>query len=208
MLKAKPLFKSFFGLIILLVLLLVNHWVFSFWFKLEYLDWYMKNGALIGIVTAAVSMIWGNMREYTGLISANPLNYIGSYLQLVGLPIFVFGTHMRSNKGNAQGTSAFDILVTTIFVIALCVVLVIWLVTVVPLQYFVFLICGAPGRLFSNSQRQAVAKLNQTSLDIKEIGKKEEVPEGWWNVSISNKPVAITSLVSSLFFLIANTLLS
>ena len=126
MLKAKPLFKSFFGLIILLVLLLVNHWVFSIWFKLEYLDWYMKNGALIGIVTAAVSMIWGNMREYTGLISANPLNYIGSYLQLVGLPIFVFGTHMRSNKGNAQGTSAFDILVTTIFVIALCVVLGAW----------------------------------------------------------------------------------
>lgn len=205
--SASRLFKFLIGLIILLVLLLINQWGFSSWFDIGYFDWYLKNGALIGIATTAVSMVWGNMRQHTGLISTNPWDYLGSYLQLVGLPIFVFGTHLRSNEGKAKRDSTFDVLVTIIFVIVLCAILLLWLVVVVPLQYFVYLICGAPGRLISNSQRQVVAKLKLSRLDVKEISEQEEVPEGWWNASIADKPVAITSLFSSLFFLIVKPLL-
>ena len=152
-------------------------------------------------------MVWGNMRQHTGLISSNPWNYIGSYLQLVGLPVFVLGTHLKGNKGKTRPGSIFDVLITIIFIFVLCVVLLMWLFVVVPLQYFVYLICGAPGRLISNSQRQAVARLKFSRLDVKEISKADEVSEGWWNASIADKPVAITSLFSSLFFLIAKPLL-
>lgn len=198
---------SLLGLILLLALLFINQWIFNRWLSINYFEWYLQEGILIGVATAGVSMVWGDMREHTGLISANPWNYLGSYLQLAGLPIFVFGTHLKRNKGEAPSASIFDTFITMIFAIVLCAILLIWLVVAVPLQYFVYLICGAPGRLTSNSQRQAVARLELSSLEVKEISKGDVISDGWWNASITDKPVTITSLFSSLFFLIAQPLL-
>jgi len=205
--SAKRLIYSLVGLIILLILLFINQWIFNNWFNISYFDWYLQEGALIGAATAGVSMVWGDIREHTGLISANPWNYLGSYLQLVGLPIFVFGTHLKRNEGKTPPASIFDVFVTIIFGLFLCAILLIWLVVAVPLQYFVYLICGAPGRLTSNSQRQAVARLELSRLEVKEISKGDVISDGWWNASITDKPVTITSLFSSLFFLIAQPLL-
>jgi hypothetical protein len=204
--KLKRLLKFLWGLIILLLFIYVNQWVFKRWFQVGHFEWYLKNGALIGIATSVVSLVWGNMREHTGLISSNPWDYMGSYLQLVGLPIFVLGTHLKSDIGKAHRASLFDIGVSSLLFIVLCIVLLIWLVAVVPVQYFVYLICGAPGRIVSSSRCAAIAKLDGSRLAIKEIRADGEMPDGWWNAGFADKPVAITGLFSSILFVILKSM--
>jgi hypothetical protein len=190
-----------------LALLAVDQWVFMTWFKTTHLKWYLANGVLIGLVSSITSMAWGGMEKHTGLISSHPFDYIGSSLQLVGLPIYTLGTHFRSNKGEPRVIAIFDLILTILFLLVLVGAMVVWLVVVAPLQYFVFLICGAPARILSQSKRQPIAQLKGTQLTVNEIGSDEKVPEGWWSTSISQKPVAITNLFASLFFLIVKPLI-
>ena len=195
------------GLVIVLMLAAFNHWLFTTWFGITYLDWYLKNGALIGLVTAGVALTWGDMNKHTGLISAHPLVYVGACLQLVGIPLLVMGTHLRSNPDNRKPRSLFDALVTVLLVLILTGGMLVWLVVVVPLQYFVYLICGAPARFFSQSTRRAIAQLKDGRLQVAEIGQAEKVPDGWWDASIVSKPVPITNLFTALFFLILKMVL-
>ena len=205
--KINQFYKSLLGLTILVLLVFASQLLFKLWIKADFFTWYLKNGAMIGIATTAVSLVWGNMRLHSGLISANPWEYIGSYLQLVGLPIYVFGTHLKSDTSKKRAISLFDMLVTVLFMIVLSIVLLLWLITIVPLQYFIYLICGAPGRFLSNSPRIPIAKLQASKLTVEDAAKNTKLPEGWWNASIADKPVALTSLFSSLFFLILKPLL-
>ena len=205
--RMNRIFFSALGLLIMLALLAGNYWIFQTAFSVYYLEWYLKNGALFGIATTACSLVWGNMREHAGLISANPWNYLGSYLQLIGLPIYTFGTHLKSDDQKTVQRPLFDSLMTVILFTSICAVLLLWLIVVVPLQYFVYLIVGAPGRLMRNSQRQAIAMFRHSRLEVKEIGREEPLPQGWWHASLVDKPVAITGLFSSLFFLVVKSLL-
>lgn len=195
------------GIATIVALLAIDGWVFTTWFNTTYFKWYLETGASIGLVSSIASMAWGDMEKNTGLISAHPLAYMGSCLQLVGLPIYTLGTHLRSNKGEPRAISIFDTILAILLLLVLVGVMLIWLVVIAPPQYFVFLICGAPGRIFLQSKRQPIAQLKGTQLTVTEIGSDEKIPEGWWSASISSKPVAITNLFASLFFLIVKPLI-
>ena len=172
------------SLAVLALLVSINYWIFPRWFAISYVDWYL------------------DMSQHTGLISAHPLEYTGSYLQLVGLPVYVFGTHLRSDNASSKSRSLFDTLLSIILILTLTAIMVIWLLVVVPIQYAVYLIIGAPGRFISKSRNLPIARLRDKRLDVKEISIQEEVPEGWWHASLADKPVAITGLFSSLFFFV------
>lgn len=196
------------GLAILIVFLAVDYWIFSNWLNTTYIQWCLANGLSISLVTSLVSLAWDNMEEaHTGLISPHPFTYIGSCLQLVGLPIYALGTHLRGNKVMSEPQAVFDFILTVPFFLILVGVMIIWIVVVVPFQYFVYLICGAPVRFMLLSKRQPVAQLKGTQLTVYEIVSDEKTPEGWWNASVIRKPIAITNLFVSLFFLILNLLI-
>lgn len=57
------MFISLIGLVILLCFVYVNHWVFTHWLNMSYIEWYIESGALIGIVTTAISLVWGDMLD-------------------------------------------------------------------------------------------------------------------------------------------------
>lgn len=194
------------GLGILLALLIINHWIFMTWFNTSHLTWYLENASLIGLVSSIASMAWGDMNKHTGLISVHPFHYIGSCLQLVGLPIYTVGTHMRKPQNQPETRSPFDILLAIPFMLIFAGLAIIWLVVIAPPQYFVYLICGAPARTFSQSKRQPIAHMKGSRLEIREIDASETVPEGWWSASLSQKPFAVTNLFVALFFLIVKWL--
>ena len=202
-----PILSFLAGLAILLAFLVVDQWIFSTWFKNTHLNWYLANGALIGLASSITSMAWGDMNNHIGLISPHPLHYIGACLQLAGLPIYTLGTQLRSNKSGHGPQALFDLILTIPFLIVLVGVVVIWMVVIVPPQYFVYLVCGAPARILSQSKRQPIAQLKGAQLNINEIRSDEKVPEGWWSASMSQKPIAITNLFVSLFFLILKPLI-
>lgn len=206
--SSKRLFLPLLGLVIIVAVLLLNYWLFCEWTQTGYFDWYLKNGALIGVATSVVSLVWGNMRQHSGIVSANPWAYLGSHLQLVGLPIFVLGTHLRREPHDTSRPSFFDAIITVILMTILCIVLLVWLIVVVPLQYFVYLLCGAPARILNKSRRKTIAQFKGHKLEVKQVSGDEKIPAGWWDASIADKPVAITGLFSSLFFLLLRSFLN
>ena len=91
------------GFTLLSALYLLDHWIFSKWFGIAYWEWYLKNGTTIGLVTAIVTKVWGDMLDnHTGLISSHPLDYVGSCAQLIGLPVYVMGTQLKESVLNDQ----------------------------------------------------------------------------------------------------------
>lgn len=190
------------GIVIVSALAVLDHFIFMRWFHTTHVTWYLKNGATIGLVTTLASMAWGDLNKNTRLISSHPLKYFRANLQLVGLPIFVMGTHLRSKKDHSVSRSLWDTLVTLPLVLIFVSFMVLWLVVVAPLQYFVYLVCGAPARLLGQSDQRTIATMHDGNLEVGQVGKNDIVPAGWWDASISAKPVAITNLFTTLFFVI------
>jgi hypothetical protein len=188
------------GLAIVSGLVIVNQWAFRSWFETGYFRWYLANGTLIGFTTTIASLTWGDLNKHSGLISAHPLEYLGSCLQLVGLPLIALGGHLESNSGDSKARNPFDLLLTMPMVLILVIAMLIWLVVVAPFLYFVYLLCGAPARTFSDSTRNLIARLNDTELEVKVLAEGEAVPSGWWYASLTQKPVAMTNLFVALFF--------
>lgn len=192
------------GCVALLVLFAVNQWIFWELFDIAYWRWYLKNGAAIGLISAIVFKVWGDMLDkHTGLISSHPLDYLGACFQLIGLPIFVLGTQIKSFTTRLIGPDWLDYLLTIVWLPILIGSMFVWFVVVVPLQYLVYLVCGAPTRLTFMSVRQPIARLKGTRLEVEET-RRGEVPEGWWDASISRKPIAVTNLLAALLLWIVS----
>lgn len=198
--------RSVAGFLLILGLAALNQRFFELYIDTTYLTWYLRNAAIIGVVTAIASMTWADMKGMTGLISANPWTYMTACTHVIGLPMLVLGTHMRTNEGGRR-RSAFDSLMTIPLVLILVAVMLSWLIVVVPLQYFVYLICGAPARLFAQSTRRTIARMEKGKLEFAEIGKEDKVPDGWWDASIAGKPVTSTNLFASMIFLVSRAFL-
>lgn len=194
------------GLGIIVTLLALDHWLFITWFHTPHLHWYLTVGASISLVSSVVSMAWGDLEKQRGLISAHPFTYIGAALQLVGLPLYTLGTHLRSHAGEPRTRPTVDLLLTIPLVLMLVGAMAVWLVVIAPPQYVVYLLCGAPARMFSQSTRRPIAHLQDTQLAVAEIATHEKTPDGWWNIGLSQKPVAVTNLFTSLFLFIVKPL--
>jgi hypothetical protein len=206
---AEFLRRWFVGLGILLALLAIDHWIFITWFNTTHLKWYLATGASISLVTSIASLAWGEMGERNiGLISAHPFNYMGSYLQFVSLPMQASGIQLEIDKGEeASFDGTLNSLASVLLLLILTGAMCIWLVIIVPPQYFVYVICGAPARAMSQSKLRPIALFADGQLRTDKISIDEEIPVGWWDASINRKPMAMTNLFALLFFLIAKLLM-
>jgi hypothetical protein len=189
--------KWWFHFLIILALIALNHFVFDLFFKTLYLNWYLKNGSLIGAVAALVTFAW-DVNKHTGLISANPREYFASYLQLVGAQFISLGAFGKKQQRKSeeetyiQGIPFFDSLVFIVFAILIIVIFLLWIIVVVPVQYFFILILGGPGRIYLSSPVRSLARFRHTQLETKEIPWEEKKPDDWMDLSIANKPVSFT----------------
>ena len=93
-----------------------------------------------------------------------------------------------------------DSLLSLIWMFILTVTILLWVIVIIPIQYFVFLICGSAARILSTSDYRAVATTEGRTLIINYIKKSKETPSGWWNASIAAEPFTLTNLLSVLFF--------
>ena len=203
-------FKSYVqGFAILIPLGLINYWIVMTVFKITPINWYLKNGALIGLVTSIVATIWGDINRNIGLISTHPKTYVGACANLLTVPFYSLKTHAASNDNRNKPRSSLNFLLAFPFILIIIGLLLAWIIVVVPLQYIIFFICGAPARDFLRSKWRPIAGISKTGkLEIKKILKSEEIPNGWWDVSLFDKPVSFTCLMSSGVFLVVEPLLS
>ena len=194
--------KNFSYLLLLIGLVALNEALFRLIGQISYVEWFIKNGSQIGAIGTLVTLVW-DLNKHTGLISASPSQYVGSYFQLLGLTYLSLGTQMApKNRRKDETISFFESIFLVLINLILAVLYFLWMVIVAPIEYFVILILGIPGRVFLKSNLRVIAKFDNTQLEHKEIQKDEELPKGWMDVSYSSKPVTLTIALTTLAFAI------
>jgi hypothetical protein len=163
------------GIAALVLLYLFDHWIFTRFFHALYWQWYLKNGSLIGLVSAILLRIWGSAADkHPALISAHPLAYLGAWLQFIGLPVYALGTQLKSNRDKSLSRSVAEGIFSAIVIAAFLVpAIVAWFIVIVPAQYLIYFLCGAPVRFAMKSDRIPMARLTRGGpyLEIGEAGK-------------------------------------
>lgn len=179
--------------LLLLLLGTLNHWLFATVFDSSYLYWYSQTGPVIALGVAVISVGWGDLDKHTGLISANPLHYLGACLQAAGLPLVAVGAHfLPPYRLTPLGVNIIPLLLLSVLLV--CAILG-WLLLIVPLQYFVFLVTGAFSRAALTSSAQLVAKPDGVKLVIAERHgiKPINTAAGEWDASMRDKPFTLTN---------------
>ena len=157
-----------------------------------YLKWYLNAGPIIGLAQVVFAVSWDGLDKNTDLVSAHPLKYIGACLKMVGLPLVALGGHLKTE--NQDRTNLWDVMITKLFSLLFTMVAFAWLFLIAPLQYFLFLICGAPSRVALNSKYRLRAELdNNNILDTVESEHSSAETESGWDASMRNKPVTIAN---------------
>lgn len=209
--------KPIIAFLIIVSLISLTEWLsLRLGYEKDYIEFYLSNGSLIGLITAVVVISWGDLNKNLGLISTNPYVYLKTCCRVVSLPIVVMADGAKEisekwdiiTKGYKLGAVSFplgdlwlfwDMLIGTFLMVLIILCLLVWLVLVAPLQYFVFPVSGAVSRLFALFlSERPIAILQDSELKIESISKDKKIPDGWWDASFSQKPVAFSAVISSL----------
>ena len=183
-------------------LIALNHLAFARWLGVDYFGWYVANGAQIGFLSSLHGLVWGSLDRNTGVVSAHPALYGAAALHVVGLPINALGSGFGL-RGDARDAGArFDVILAVAIGLLLALALCAWLLVIAPLQYVAFLVFGAPARAAMRSSERPIARFTDGILEMKDIGRGDKVPEGWWDTSLGQRPFAFTSLVQGLGFFV------
>jgi hypothetical protein len=193
-------------LVLLLVVCFFNQWIFRQLFGLNYIHWYVNAGPIISLATAAFGAAWGGMDKNTGLVSAHPFDYVGACFQVVGLPVLVFGTFLRSDSRDHRLPLG-ECLAGLPLILVFTVSAIAWVLLVAAPQYFVFLICGAPSRIAMTSSKSVYAHLTGRQVEFETKLRQDLLPEGWWDASMRDKPVTLASAFSAAMLFVIDWLL-
>lgn len=178
----------------LAAIFLINSWAFQKIFSTSitgYLNWYVNTGPFINLAVLAFGAAWSVLDNNVGLVSAHPLIYIRACRKLAGLPIYAFGGHLR--RENHEGQPLLDLLFGMPLIVLFVVASFAWLVLVAPLQYFLFLVCGAPSRIALRSHYRLRAEVDGEILSFRVLTRCEPDPESGWEASMRDKPVTLAN---------------
>lgn len=217
--------KQLLALAVIIALILLNKWLFATFFGTNYLHWYIQNGTFISFGITFISFVSQSFNKDIDTVSADPLTYGLTYLVYLAIPLGLLGKKMEINAGlsdearafaeaeeaaRAQSASASDepsllaSLINSLFMLLWAPILltapVLWILVVVPPQYFVFLVCGAPARYMRQGDFRAVAAKEDGQVALSYAKYSEELAQGAHNVSLGIEPFPLTNLLSILFF--------
>jgi hypothetical protein len=97
----------------------------------------------------------------------------------------------------------FDLFISGFFSIVFIIIVSAWLLFAAPLQYFIFLICGAPARVIEKSMKKAHEALHHSETNIPDVPASEIAPttaaareQGAEEGDANWRPVRITSALA------------
>ena len=94
-----------------------------------------------------------------------------------------------------------------IFALLIVIIFLLWTVIVVPIQYFLILFLGGPGRMYVSSPVRVFARFTHTKVEIDQVPREEKRSEDWMDVSIASKPVSFTYALIALVLSVARFLM-
>jgi hypothetical protein len=171
-------------------------------FGADYLSWYLANGAIVSLVVAFVSLAWGDLDRLPGLISAHPLEYAAAHVTLCVLPSQSLAA-ILAPRGQTRPESApiglpvLDALLTVAVTVVLLAAFVVFIVVVAPLQYFVYLVAGAPGRQACASPERAWYLIAARDIQVESGSRSAGLPEAATESAYTGRPVTLTAAIAS-----------
>jgi hypothetical protein len=193
-------------------------------FGANYLSLYLKYGYLISLGFTFVTLLV-NLDQDRDLISTHPFLYASACLRLMRGPLQAVGADFKRDTAEHHTAHqsltgpvdsdvwgmvsqlaqtlmhVFDLFISGFFSIVFIIVVSAWLLFAAPLQYFIFLLCGAPARVIEKSMKKAHQALHQAETNILDVPASEIAPatareQGAEELIASWKPVRITSALA------------
>ena len=130
---------------VIVIALAANYAVFRH-FGASYFDWYVTNGSKFAIALGLLSLAI-KLDDEPGVIAAHPSDYVGAWFSFFGQGFLWLGNILEPGSSESGSVPFWDDLVTILFSLAWAAAAFAWLAVVVPAQYCVTLVCGAPVRL-------------------------------------------------------------
>ena len=169
----------------------------------SYFAWYLRHGAWFGALTTLAALVTGPLQQDPARLSAHPLRYLGAHLQLTGLPLYAVGTALHTRRAAGAG-ARLDLWLALPFALAFSAALLAWLLLVVPLQYVVMLVAGAPARLALRAPLTSLASQARGHVQVR-MAPAGEAPDrgggwdaGWTPHAMKLAGVCSTALLAAL----------
>lgn len=203
--------KAILAYLTIPALLIFNWWLFRAVFGTGYYRWYLNNGALIGVATGFIALIWEDLEGRDGLMAINPVEYFGSALQLAGVVAYSVGTSLTTPSRQpsekvgclTQLGIIWDALASTFLGLLMLAAVIIWLVVASPLQWVVTIVAGAPARRqMRGGLPRTVVIEDGNQMTISEQRADQPMRGNVIDVTLARKPFAVTQALIALIFFI------
>jgi hypothetical protein len=130
-----------------------------------------------------------------------------------GGPIAQIADNLEQSKSTQRelpqipiGLGIVDALLSVVLFLGLLLAFVAWILLVVPAQYFVCLIAGAPARAAIASPQRAWVRVTREEIQVVEDSKHQDIPEGATESGYSAKPVTLTASLAAVLLFAASQL--
>jgi hypothetical protein len=213
------------ALVLMAALILSVYLGVRYLFGANYLSLYLRYGYFLSLGFTFVTLLF-NLDQDRDLISTHPFHYASACLRLMRGPLQAVGADFKRDTAADHHTThqpligpvdsdvwgvvsqlaqtlmhVFDLFISGFFSIVFIIVVSVWLLFAAPLQYFIFLFCGAPARVVEKSMKKAHQALHQAETNILDVPASEITPTttvaaGAEDTVSSWKPVRITSALA------------
>jgi hypothetical protein len=214
------------ALLLMAALILSVYLAVRYLFGANYLSLYLRYGYFISMGFTFVTLLV-NLDQDRDLISTHPFHYASACLRLMRGPLQAVGADFKRDTSEHHATHqpltgpvdsdvwgmvsqlaqtlmhVFDLFISGFFSIVFIIIVSAWLLFAAPLQYFIFLICGAPARVIEKSMKKAHEALHHSETNIPDVPASEIAPttaaareQGAEEGDANWRPVRITSALA------------
>lgn len=191
----------FIGWVIIASLLIFNFFLFNHFLKLNYFKWFIAQGAFISIITGFVYIFREKDTRDLGLISDHPFDFMGAQLQVLGMLFLALGDGLKGSRVTKFHLQV-DSILAQLILLPLAVILICWFLVVIPCQYVVYFICGAPSRLFETSNLVRTVESSLPSDKEEKLLQKTS-----FALDIKKKPFEFTNTLAALVLFVLGQIL-
>jgi hypothetical protein len=171
---------------------------------LSYVAFALSAGVWFQVALALFSEV-ENLNEEPDLIAAHPLLYLSAWFFTCGLFLHSLGTELAPSSEN-RGKGMLDVLLAVPLLFALKIACIIVAVVILPANYFLFLLAGAPSRVFLRSNRVSYLTDSPGDRELCDVSVDDPIPEGARVLLLRSKPVTLTFAMSALILKAAEVL--
>ncbi len=205
---------SILALGVLLLVIALDWLAFQYLAHENYFVWYVKNGAVIGILVSFIALIWEGLSFRNDLLSAQPLYYLRGCMALLSAFYWSLAAHLeKTPRPQAKSSDTYlvpefafplDRALSAVILLVVAVFGLAWLVVVAPLNYFVTLLTGVVARQeLARSGERAIAVQAESGYGFASIPWDQKMPDKAVDISLAAKPFAVTQAITALVLFIA-----